>query len=105
MQYVSTRGQAPALGFCDVVLAGLARDGGLYVPAEWPRFTAEEIHNFGNRPYQDVALAVISKFVGDEIDQADLKTMIKSAYAGFNHPSVTPLVELEPGHFVLELWH
>jgi threonine synthase len=105
MQYVSTRGQAPALGFCDVVLAGLARDGGLYVPAEWPQFTAEEIHNFGNRPYQDVALPVISKFVGDEIDQADLKAMIKSAYSGFNHPSVAPLVELEPGHFVLELWH
>ncbi|WMT91390.1 threonine synthase [Pelagibacterium sp. H642] len=105
MRYVSTRGQAPTLGFCDVVLTGLARDGGLYVPESWPQFTAEEIHNFGNRPYQDVALAVLSKFVGDEIAADDLKAMIKSAYAGFNHPSVTPLVELEPGHFVLELWH
>ena len=105
MRYVSTRGQAPSLGFCDVVLTGLARDGGLYVPESWPAFTAEEIHNFGNRPYQDVAFAVISKFVGDEIAPDTLRAMIKSAYAGFRHPSVTPLVELEPGHFVLELWH
>lgn len=105
MRYVSTRGQAPALGFCDVVLAGLGRDGGLYVPETWPTLTAEEIHNFGNRPYQDVALAIISKFVGDEIPAGELKSMIKQAYAGFNHPSVTPLVELEPGHFLLELWH
>ena len=105
MRYVSTRGQAPTLGFCDVVLTGLARDGGLYVPESWPQFSDEEIHNFGNRPYQDVAFAVLSKFVGDEIAPDDLAAMIKSAYAGFNHPSVTPLVELEPGHFVLELWH
>ncbi len=105
MRYVSTRGQAPTLGFCDVILTGLAEDGGLYVPESWPQFSPEEIHNFGNRHYQDVALAVISKFVGDEIPQADLKSMIKAAYASFNHPSVTPLVELEPGHFVLELWH
>ena len=105
MRYVSTRGQAPTLGFCDAVLAGLARDGGLYVPETWPTFTPEEIHNFGNRHYEDVALAVISKFVEDEIPQAELKKMVKSAYAGFNHPSVAPLVELEPGHFVLELWH
>lgn len=105
MRYVSTRGQAPWLGFCDVVLTGLARDGGLYVPESWPQFTADEIHNFGNRPFQDTAFAVISKFVGDEIAPDALRAMIKSAYAGFNHPSVAPLVELEPGHFVLELWH
>lgn len=105
MRYVSTRGQAPVLGFCDAVLAGLARDGGLYVPESWPQFSPAEIHNFGNRHYEDVALAVISKFVGDEIPADDLKAMIKEAYAAFNHPSVTPLIELEPGHFVLELWH
>ncbi|MCD7059247.1 threonine synthase [Pelagibacterium xiamenense] len=105
MRYVSTRGQAPALGFCDAVLAGLARDGGLYVPESWPQFTAEEMHNFANRHYEDVALAVISRFVGDEIPAQILKTMVKEAYQSFNHPSITPLVELEPGHFVLELWH
>lgn len=105
MRYVSTRGSAPVLGFCDAVLAGLARDGGLYVPETWPRFTQAEIQNFANRPYQDVALAVISRFVGGEIADADLKRMVKEAYANFGHPSVAPLVELEPGHFILELWH
>ncbi|WP_404405928.1 threonine synthase [Pelagibacterium halotolerans] len=105
MRYVSTRGQAPALGFCDAVLAGLARDGGLYVPESWPQFTAEEMHNFANRHYEDVALAVISRFVGDEIPADVLKTMIKEAYKSFNHPSIAPVTELEPGHFVLELWH
>jgi len=105
MQYVSTRGQAPSLGFCDAVLAGLARDGGLYVPQHWPQFSAQEIADFANRHYEDVALAVISRFVDGEIPDDDLKAMIKGAYQSFNHPSVAPLVELEPGHFVLELWH
>lgn len=105
MRYVSTRGEAPILGFCDVVLTGLARDGGLYVPESWPRFSSEDIGNFGNRPYQEVAYAVLSRFVGDEIDPSILKDMVEQAYAGFDHPSVAPLVELEPGHFVLELWH
>ncbi|WP_196259527.1 threonine synthase [Pelagibacterium limicola] len=105
MRYVSTRGNAPALGFCEVILAGLARDGGLYVPETWPQFTSEEIHNFGNRHYEDVAFAVISRFVGDEIPPDDLMAMIKAAYKSFTHPSRTPLLELEPGHFVLELWH
>jgi threonine synthase len=105
MRYVSTRGNAPTLGFCDVILAGLARDGGLYVPETWPQFTSEEIHNFGNRHYEDVAFAVISRFVGDEIPADELMAMIKTAYQSFTHPSRTPLLELEPGHFVLELWH
>ncbi len=105
MRYVSTRGNAPTLGFCDAILTGLARDGGLYVPESWPRFTPEEIHNFGNRHYEDVAFAVISRFVGDEIPADDLRSMIKAAYKSFTHPSRTPLIELEPGHFMLELWH
>lgn len=105
MRYVSTRGQAPVLGFCDAVMTGLARDGGLYVPETWPQFTAEEMHNFANRPYEDVAFAVISRFVGDEIPVDILKTMVRDAYKGFNHPSIAPLTELEPGHFILELWH
>ncbi|MEO8684330.1 MAG: threonine synthase [Devosia sp.] len=105
MQFVSTRGQAPALGFSDAVLAGLAPDGGLYVPASWPQISAVEIAGFAGRPYADVAYAIISRFVGDEIAPATLKAIIDGAYAGFRHPSVAPLVELEPGHFVLELFH
>src|SRR5690554_3360525 len=105
MLFVSTRGQAPALGFSDAVLAGLATDGGLYVPATWPQISADEIASFAGKPYADVAYAIISRFVGDDIPPAKLKTIIDDAYAGFRHPSVAPLVELEPGHFVLELFH
>ena len=105
MQFVSTRGQAPALGFSDAVLAGLASDGGLYVPASWPQIGADEIASFAGKPYAEVAYAIISRFTGDEIPAVRLKAIIEEAYATFRHPSVTPLVELEPGHFVLELFH
>ncbi len=105
MQFVSTRGQAPALGFSDAVLAGLASDGGLYVPASWPQVSAEEIASFAGKPYADVAYAIISRFTDGEIAPAKLKAIIEEAYAGFRHASVAPLVEIEPGHFVLELFH
>lgn len=105
MQFVSTRGQAPALGFSDAVLAGLASDGGLYVPASWPQFTPDEIAAFAGRPYAEVAYDIISRFTGDEIPAAALRKIVDDAYASFRHPSVAPLIELEPGHFVLELFH
>ena len=105
MQFVSTRGEAPVLGFSDAVLSGLASDGGLYVPASWPQLSSAEIAAFAGRPYADVAFAVISRFVDGEIDDATLRGIIDAAYATFRHPSVTPLVEIAPGHFVLELFH
>ncbi|HEY8577870.1 MAG TPA: threonine synthase [Devosia sp.] len=105
MQFVSTRGQAPVLGFSDAVLAGLASDGGLYVPQSWPQIGREEIASFAGKPYADVAYAIISRFVGDEIAPDKLKAIVDEAYAVFRHPSVTPLVEIEPNHFVLELFH
>ncbi len=105
MQYVSTRGQAPELGFCDAVLRGLAPDGGLYLPAQWPQLSTSEIAALANKPYRDVAFEIISRFVDGEIADTDLNAMIRDAYAGFAHPSVAPLVELEPGHFILELFH
>src|SRR5690606_29635857 len=105
MQFVSTRGEAPVLGFSDAVLSGLASDGGLYIPAEWPTFQPAEIAGFAGRPYAEVAHAVISRFVGDEIDEATLGGIIDAAYATFRHPSVAPLVEIAPGQFVLELFH
>ena len=67
MRYVSTRGEAPALGFRDVVLAGLARDGGLYVPESWPQLTHDEIAGLAGRSYPEVAFEIISRFAGDEI--------------------------------------
>jgi threonine synthase len=105
MQFVSTRGQAPALGFSDAVLAGLATDGGLYVPKEWPQISAAEIAGFAGRPYAEVAYAIISRFTGDEIPASALKQIIDEAYATFRHAAVTPLVEIDTNHFVLELFH
>ena len=105
MKYVSTRGSAPALGFSDVLLAGLAEDGGLYVPESWPRLTAATIAGFAGRPYADVAYDVIAPFVDGEIDEAELRAMCTAAYAGFRHPATAPLVQIAPGQWVLELFH
>jgi threonine synthase len=105
VKYVSSRGEAPVLGFADVLLAGLASDGGLYVPAEWPVFGPDEIRAFRGKPYAEVAFALLSPFVGDEIEPAELKRMVDEAYATFAHPAVAPLVQIGPQHFVLELFH
>ncbi len=105
MRYVSTRGQAPELGFCDALLTGLARDGGLYIPKEWPVLTAEEIRGFSGQSYASVAKAVLKPFVGDEIPTADFERMIDEAYATFHHPAVTPLVQYGENHWILELFH
>src|ERR1700678_3878786 len=92
-QYISTRGEAPDLGFCDVMLTGLARDGGLYVPDTWPRFAPETIAGFFGRPYWEVAVEVIRPFVGGEITDADLGRMANEAYATFRHPAVVLLAQ------------
>ncbi len=105
MQYVSTRGTAPKLGFEDVVLAGLARDGGLYLPETWPKLSPETIRSFATRPFTDIAVEVIHPFTGGAISRADLQRMSNDAYAGFDHPSVTPLVQLTPDTYILELFH
>ncbi len=105
MKYVSTRGQAPDLGFCDAVLAGLAADGGLYLPQAWPQLTQQDIAALAGAPYEEVAFRVIAPFVDGEIADAALRAMIEEAYATFRHKSVAPLIEIEPGHFVLELFH
>jgi threonine synthase len=105
MQFVSTRGRAPALSFADAVLTGLARDGGLYVPESWPRIGPDEIAGFATQPYQAIAGRVIAPFVGDEFPPGVLAGMIGAAYAGFRHPAVTPLAEIGPGRYVLERFH
>jgi len=105
VRYVSTRGEAPALGFVDVTLAGLARDGGLYVPESWPQLSAETIAGFAGRPYEDIACAVIAPFVGGAIADEDLARMVREAYATFRHPAVVPLAQLDAGRFVAELHH
>jgi threonine synthase len=105
MRYVSTRGETGSLDFAQVMLAGLARDGGLYVPESWPSLTAETIARFAGRPYAEVACEVLHPFVGQAIPAADLARMAQEAYGAFRHPAVTPLVQLTPGLFVLELFH
>jgi threonine synthase len=105
VRYISTRGEAPPLGFIDVTLAGLARDGGLYVPEAWPRIDAKAIAGFAGRPYAEVACDVISLFAGDAIETGELARVTREAYDGFRHPAVVPLVQLGPNVFVLELFH
>ena len=105
MRYVSTRGAAPELGFADVLLAGLANDGGLYVPATWPALPDLD----GLTAYADVAAAVMAPYVGDELGDGVLRGICHDAYATFRHPAVVPLVELEQvgasEHHLLELFH
>jgi threonine synthase len=105
MRYISTRGEAPVLNFPDALLAGLARDGGLYVPETWPAMAPEAIAALSGQPYQEVARRVLAPFVTDTIPVADLSRMIDEAYASFRHPAVTPLVQLSPSEWVLELFH
>ena len=105
MRYVSTRGEAPELGFEDVLLTGLARDGGLYVPARWPEFSTHQIKALQGKSYEDVAYAVMHPFIGGAIPDADLKRMIVEAYASFGHPAVAPLKQLDDNQWLLELFH
>ncbi len=105
MKYVSTRGRAPASGFSDVLLAGLAGDGGLFVPDVWPRLTPEVIAALAGRPYADAAFQVIRPYVGGEIADEALAAMCVSAYATFRHPAVVPLTQIGANQWVLELFH
>jgi threonine synthase len=105
VRHISTRGEAPALGFAEVMLAGLARDGGLYVPETWPRLERETILGFAGRPYAEVAVEVIRRFTDDSISEADLARMAREAYGNFRHSAVAPLTQLGVNTFALELFH
>ncbi|MDB5602284.1 MAG: Threonine synthase [Xanthobacteraceae bacterium] len=105
MRHVSTRGESQPLGFIEVMLAGLARDGGLYVPESWPRLSPETIAGFAGRPYAEVAVEVMRPLIGDAIPEADLARMANEAYGSFRHPATVPLVQTGTNQFVLELFH
>lgn len=105
MRYVSTRGEAPALGFSDAVLSGLARDGGLFVPAEWPQFSPTEIRAMRGLPYADLAIRILTPFLGGEIKPEVFERLVREAYATFRHPAVCPLVQTGSDRYVLELFH
>ncbi len=105
MRYISTRGKAPALNFEEVLLAGLATDGGLYVPENLPRFTQEEIASWAGLPYHELAFRVMRPFVTGSIPDADFKKILEETYATFSHAAVAPLRQLKGNEWVLELFH
>ena len=105
MRYISTRGQAAPRDFEGVLLAGLAEDGGLFLPESWPSLSATEWRALRGLPYADLAARLIQPFVGDTLPAATLSAMTAAAYAGFGHPAVAPLVQLDTRTFALELFH
>ncbi|MDC1510263.1 threonine synthase, partial [Oceanospirillaceae bacterium] len=105
MRYISTRGQAPSLSFEDVLLTGLASDGGLYVPETLPQFSHEEIASWSKLNYADLAHKILLPFVEADVSSSELKVMVDETYAGFNHKAVAPLVQLDKNEWVLELFH
>ncbi|MCB4769016.1 threonine synthase [Ancylobacter sp. Lp-2] len=105
MRYISTRGEAPALAFSDALLAGLARDGGLYVPEAYPALAPADIARLAGHSYAEVAGRVIAPFVDAAFAPKVLAPMLEEAYASFRHVATTPLVQIAPNRFVLELFH
>ncbi|MEM7731362.1 MAG: threonine synthase [Pseudomonadota bacterium] len=105
MNYISTRGQAPVLTFEQAMLTGLARDGGLYLPETIPTLTHADIAALAGQPYEEVAFRIMRPFIGDAFSNDEFRGIIARAYAGFNHATRAPLVELAPGHHLLELFH
>lgn len=105
MRYISTRGAAPALSFEDVLLTGLARDGGLYVPETWPHLSGDDLRSLRGLPYAEVAARVMRPFLGGAIADADFDHLVRDAYAGFDHAAVTPLVQIDHNLWLLELFH
>jgi len=105
MRYISTRGRAPVQDFPGVLLAGLAEDGGLYVPEEWPSLSTSELQALRGKPYADLAARVIAPFIGESIPFETLQTLCRAAYASFRHPATVPLVQLDTNIWSLELFH
>ena len=104
MKYISTRGQAPALNFEDVLLTCLAPDGGLYVPESLPTYSREQIAAWSSLSYTELAFEIVQPFVAGSIPDADLKAIIDDSYSDFRHPAVAPLVQLGQNEWVLELF-
>ena len=105
VKYISTRGQAPTLSFSEAMLAGLARDGGLYLPQTYPVIDRDTIAGFAGRPYGEIAQTILMPFVGGDFDCATLSRMIEQSYAGFRHAAIAPLRQIDDNLFILELFH
>lgn len=105
MRYISTRGQAPAVPFEDALIAGLAPDGGLYVPERFPVFSGELLDSLIKKSYVDVACETILPFIGGALEKSELRRLLFDAYKGFDHEDVAPLVKLDGDFWVMELFH
>lgn len=105
MKYISTRGACPEQNFEEVLLAGMAPDGGLYVPAELPQFSMDEIRSWKSLCYPELALKIITPFIGDEIEAGALREIIEESYDGFDDPDAAPLRALNQNEWLLELYH
>lgn len=105
LRYISTRGKAPVLNFEDVILTGLARDGGLYVPETVPQMSRADIAALAGQSYEEIAYRVMRPFVGDTFGDAEFGDIIARSYGGFDHTARAPLVQLDSGHFLAELFH
>ncbi len=105
MDYISTRGASPVLDFEAVTLAGLATDGGLYVPSSWPTLGRDAIADLAGLDYVETAVRICAPFVGDALTTADLRALLHDAYAGFAHAAIAPLKQLDASHWLLELFH
>jgi threonine synthase len=105
VRYLSTRGEAPRLNFCDAMLAGLARDGGLYVPERLAAFSPEAIRALAGLPYAEAATRIVAPFVGEDFSADELAASARDAYAGFRHAATAPLTQLDSNLFLLELFH
>ncbi|MCG8441545.1 MAG: threonine synthase, partial [Caulobacterales bacterium] len=101
MRYVSTRGGVEDASFARVLLEGLAPDGGLYVPADWPRAPSAA----GAIPYAELTTQVLSAFVGESLSPEEIRAAAEADAASFSHDAVTPLVQLAPNLWLLELFH
>jgi len=104
VKYISTRGQAPALDFEEVVLTGLAPDGGLYVPETLPEFSREEIASWAGLSYRELAFKIMSPFVAGAVSDDELKQIIAESYSSFRHPAIAPLVQTDHNEWILELF-
>ena len=105
MRYLSTRGIAPELNFDDVLITGLARDGGLYLPMDWPQFSSEDLRAFGSLSYPELAAEVMRPFLGDTITRDVFDNLVEATYREFTHPLVAPLKQFESNIWLMELFH
>ena len=105
VRYVSTRGGAVPCRFEEALFAGLAPDGGLYLPERWPRLERDELAALQGASYQEVTARVLAPFVEDDLSETELRELIARAYGGFDHIAVAPLRQLGPNEWLLELFH